>query len=270
MMKNKRGIQFFVAALTLMWFLPCFAGTRVQYVYDNLNRLAWEAYEDGSATVYQYDEVGNRLSRRTYQQLIYANYGSAGLWLWDGSTWSQVNTGGAPTNIIASGPTLYAGYAGTLWQWNGSAWTGINTALPNNMLVSGSILYADYGSAGLWSWNGSAWTRINTVPPNNMLVSGSILYADYGSAGLWTWNGSAWTRINTAPPDHMLVSGSILYAGLRRRRPLVVGWQHLDSDQHCLSEQRIGIEYDLVCELRGEALAVERQHLGTDQYSHSE
>ena len=70
--------------------------------------------------------------------------------------------------------------ASGLYRWNGSAWSKINTVAPAGMAASGRCLYASFAS-GLYSWNGSAWTRINTGPPTSMVASGSVLYADYGA-----------------------------------------------------------------------------------------
>ena len=145
-------------------------------------------------------------------RLLYANYGAAGLWQWDGSAWFRINTG-VPASMVASGTMLYADYgAAGLWQWDGSAWLRINTGDPASMVASGSMLYANYGAAGLWQWNGSAWSKINAGVLAAMVASGTMLYADYGAAGLWKWNGGTWTRINTSAPESMVTSGTMLYA----------------------------------------------------------
>ena len=50
--------------LTVLFVLLFFASpsSAVVYEYDDLNRLVKATYEDGSATEYTYDEVGNRLN----------------------------------------------------------------------------------------------------------------------------------------------------------------------------------------------------------------
>ncbi len=79
-MKNQHGIRRVVVALIFMWFTPCLAGTSVQYVYDDLNRLVWEKYGNGRITVYEQHEVGNHIGRYAVPNLLCANYGASGVW----------------------------------------------------------------------------------------------------------------------------------------------------------------------------------------------
>lgn len=53
--------------LTVLFLLPFFVSSSgaVVYEYDDLNRLVKATYEDGTATEYTYDEVGNRLNMGT-------------------------------------------------------------------------------------------------------------------------------------------------------------------------------------------------------------
>jgi hypothetical protein len=39
----------------------------VKYIYDDLNRLKWAKYEDGTVIEYIYDEVGNREQKVTFR-----------------------------------------------------------------------------------------------------------------------------------------------------------------------------------------------------------
>jgi hypothetical protein len=66
---------------------------------------------------------------------------------------------------------LYADF-GTegIWMWNGSAWNKITPSDPQNMVASGSFLYADFGTEGIWMWNGSAWNKITPSDPQNMVI----------------------------------------------------------------------------------------------------
>jgi hypothetical protein len=108
-------------------------------------------------------------------------------------------------NQPGAGSSVYANYgAAGLWQWNGTAWSQINAGVPASMVAAGSMLYEDNGAAGLWQWNGTAWSRINTAAPASMLAAGSMLYANYGAAGLWQWSGTAWSQINTGIPASMI------------------------------------------------------------------
>jgi hypothetical protein len=134
---------------------------------------------------------------------LFSDFGSLGLWQWNGSAWSQINTL-SPASMVASGSMLYGNFTGYgLWQWNGRAWRLINTLIPESMVASGSILYANFTGYGLWQWNGSAWRLINTLIPASMVASGPILYANFTGYGLWKWDGSAWSQVNTVIPAKM-------------------------------------------------------------------
>jgi len=62
-MKTKRWVQLIAVVLTLTSIIPCFGETiTTRYVYDDLNRLIREEYNDGLLFMYNYDEVGNRSS----------------------------------------------------------------------------------------------------------------------------------------------------------------------------------------------------------------
>jgi subtilisin family serine protease len=143
---------------------------------------------------------------------LYTNFAGYGLYKWDGTAWSQLNTI-VPASMVASGSVLYSNFTGYgLYSWNGTAWTQINTVYPESMVTSGSLLYADFAGYGLYTWNGTTWIQINTVHPASMVASGSVLYANFAGYGLYKYDGSAWSQLNTIVPESMTASGSILYA----------------------------------------------------------
>ncbi len=106
------------------------------------------------------------------------------------------------------GPSpLYGDFgSGGLWVWNGIAWSQVNAVSPNHMVASGLIFYGDFGSGGLWQWDGTAWSEVNTVSPTSMETSDSILYGNFGAGGCWVWNGIAWTQVNAVSPNNMVTS----------------------------------------------------------------
>ena len=143
---------------------------------------------------------------------LYASFTGYGLYHWNGSIWSQLNSV-IPTNMVVSGTDLYASFTGYgLYKWNGSAWTSLTNLIPTNMVVSGTDLYASFTGYGFYKWNGSAWTSLTNLIPTNMVVSGSDLYASFTGSGLYQWNGSAWSQLTSGIPTNMVVSGSDLYA----------------------------------------------------------
>ena len=123
---------------------------------------------------------------------------------------------------LASSP-LYANFSGNgVWMYNGTAWSEVNAVAPSTMVASGSLLYGDFGVGGLWQWNGTAWSEVNAVAPSTMVASGSILYGDFGVGGLWQWNGTAWSEVNAVAPSTMVASGSLLYGDFGVRWPLAM------------------------------------------------
>ncbi len=58
-LKNKALIAIAVFGLIFIPVISSFAETLI-YNYDDLNRLKWVQYGDGTMIEYAYDEVGNR------------------------------------------------------------------------------------------------------------------------------------------------------------------------------------------------------------------
>ncbi|OPY84461.1 MAG: Subtilisin E precursor [Syntrophorhabdus sp. PtaU1.Bin153] len=137
--------------------------------------------------------------------LLYADFGPAGTWMWNGSTWIRL-TPSNPENMAASGLVLYGdfGPAGT-WMGNGSIWSPLTPSNPENMVVSGSSLYGDFGPAGIWMHNESGWSPLTPSNPENMVASGLVLYGDFGPAGIWMHNESGWSPLTPSNPENMAV-----------------------------------------------------------------
>lgn len=62
-MKRKTKAFLTAAVCLLLASLAVHASTIIEYGYDELNRLRIVRFEDGTAMLYTYDDVGNRLSR---------------------------------------------------------------------------------------------------------------------------------------------------------------------------------------------------------------
>jgi len=153
--------------------------------------------------------VSDTFSVTTLTAPLYADYGSAGTWMYNGSIWAML-TPADPQGMAVTGALLYADYgeSGT-WKYDGSSstWTKLTPADPQGMAASGALLYADYGESGTWKYDGSSstWTKLTPADPQGMAASGLLLYADYGSAGTWMYNGSIWTKLSPADPQGIAV-----------------------------------------------------------------
>jgi hypothetical protein len=159
------------------------------------------------------DVYGVFLDTLDTQAPLYADFAGAGIWKWDGSTWSQV-TPNAPTAMAASGSILYGNFSpGGIWKWDGSSWSQVTPNSPTAMAAAGSLLYGNFGTgAGIWKWDGSSWSQVTPNSPTAMAAAGSLLYGNFGTgAGIWKWDGSSWSQVTPNSPTAMAASGSLLY-----------------------------------------------------------
>jgi len=117
---------------------------------------------------------------------IAADFGSAGLWIFDSGTWHQL-TGRDPDNLIscALGPD------------------------------SDKEILVDFGTLGLWKWDFSGypgiWSQLSSVNPQGMFATDddgdgrSEVHVAFGSLGVWRFD----------DPDWVQLSGINPYCGLR-------------------------------------------------------
>jgi len=129
----------------------------------------------------------------------------SGPWTW---TCAGSNGGSAASCSALFSFGLYAdfGSSGT-WLWNGSYWSKLTSSNPENMVASGSLLYADFGSDGTWLYNGSNWGNLTSSNPTKMVASGSLLYADFNPYGIWLYNGSNWNKLTSSNPETWYFQG---------------------------------------------------------------
>jgi hypothetical protein len=172
-----------------------------------------------SAGLYQYDgTTWTQLTGAHPSQMVttasdfYAVFTGLGLYQWNDSTWTRI-TDFAPTTMLSSATALYTTFPGYgLYRWNGAAWTPLTSAIPNSMVSSTSGLYANFAGYGLYQLSDTTWTKITDFAPTLMVTSGSTLYVHFVGYGIFTWNGSSWTHITNFTPTLMVTSGSTLYA----------------------------------------------------------
>ena len=60
--------------------------------------------------------------------------------------------------------TIYGDFGSSgLWKYDGSAWTQLSSANPIHMSSTGSLLYADFGpSYGIYKYNGANWSQLTS------------------------------------------------------------------------------------------------------------
>ena len=104
----------------------------------------------------------------------------------------------------AAGAVLIGDYgSGGIWVYNGSTWGQIATANPDTMVKAGSLLYAKFGGDGIYKWD-DTWSQITRSNPDMMVTSGSTLYGHFGTDGIWVFNGSGWSQITRSNPEDMV------------------------------------------------------------------
>ena len=146
-------------------------------------------------------------------QEIFADLGSAGLWLWDG-TWTS--TSGLNPEAIVAG------------DFDGDG---------------GEELAADFGSSGLGLWDAGAWTQLAGGNPDG-LISAEIdgdaaaeLVVDFDGMGAWAWDSGSWTQLSGANADS-LVAADLNADGRsetsrRRGRPRAVAMGRRSAGPSC-------------------------------------
>ncbi|MEK9156215.1 MAG: fibronectin type III domain-containing protein [Patescibacteria group bacterium] len=180
------------------------------------------------------------------------------------SGWTDADNITGVGSLLLSGSTLYIGTGwstGTadVWSWNGSSWSQIggDTLKSSwasstyegvyNLVTDGTYLYAGLGNSGgdaeVWRYNiatdtwggaliggdGTGWAAATYEAVCDLAVSGSTLYASLcfsaNDAEVWSWNGTTWTQIGGDSVNSswgagyeyarsLLVWGSNLYVGL--------------------------------------------------------
>ncbi|HMD44791.1 MAG TPA: hypothetical protein VKG43_01430 [Acidimicrobiales bacterium] len=131
-------------------------------------------------------------------------------WLWNGSTWTQVNTGSAGcTNACPNSPPARQG-----------GQMAYDPATGQLVLFGGALNPSYYNDT--WTWNGSSWTQADDAgapgctttcpssPPGRQAgamaddpATAQLVYFGGGaSAGnfndTWLWNGSSWSQTDDA------------------------------------------------------------------------
>ncbi|HEY1692345.1 MAG TPA: hypothetical protein VGG39_09290 [Polyangiaceae bacterium] len=126
-------------------------------------------------------------------------------WSWDGTSWTQVSTGGPPprfhasmvglgTSILLFGGDSGAGELGDTWLWDGTSWTQQTGSGPPARAQAGAAAYktsalvfggtqASNPQSDTWLWAGGVWSEQSGAAPPlraGAAVAGTdLLGADY-------------------------------------------------------------------------------------------
>jgi DNA-binding beta-propeller fold protein YncE len=132
-----------------------------------------------------------------------ADFGSNGLYLYDGTSWKGV-AGWDAESMTAWGSRLVADFGNKgIYIYDGASWTGITGWNPENTVAWGDRLAADFGSSGLYVYDGAAWRNIAGWDADRIMTWGDRLAADFGIHGIWVSDGASWTGLTAWNPDDM-------------------------------------------------------------------
>jgi len=134
------------------------------------------------------------------------DFGSIGLYLYDGSSWSKL-TPSNPQHLAVYGNKLVGDFGGVgMWQFDGSSWSRLTTSDADNtgncMVPYGTGLAIDFGGLGLYQYDGSSWNKLTVSDAQHLAVYNNKLVGDFGGVGLWQFDGSSWTRLTTSDADN--------------------------------------------------------------------
>ena len=79
---------------------------------------------------------------------------------------ARISMLGCPMVAYGNGLAVDFGTAG-LYYYNGSSWSQTSTNNPEWLTTYNGNLAADFSTYSLYSYNGSAWSQISTADPDN-------------------------------------------------------------------------------------------------------
>jgi subtilisin family serine protease len=142
----------------------------------------------------------------TYGPDLAVDFGSGGIWDYDGSAWSGL-TSSNPEDLAVYDNKLVGDFGlGGLWEFDGTSWTKLTSSDAENtgncMVAYGTSLVVDFGAGGIWEYDGSSWSRLTLSDLEFLAVYDSKLVGDFGVGGLWELDGSSWTKLNFSDADN--------------------------------------------------------------------
>jgi hypothetical protein len=140
----------------------------------------------------------------SYPGKLIANFPLFGLYLYNGTLWTQLTTNTGVEDLLGVSNGFYADYGNGLWRYSG-AWTMITIFSPNKMASNGNKLLANFPFLGLLEYNDAtaAWAWLSTYDGvEAMLGVSNKAYGDFGSNGLWKYDG-VWTNIAPVDANHI-------------------------------------------------------------------
>jgi cysteine-rich repeat protein len=167
-------------------------------------------------------------------------------WTWDGTNWTQVTTGTAPSaregaamaydplrkrTVLFGGSTgVFGVILGDTWEWDGSTWTQLTPPMSPGQRFLATMNYDPYrqrivlafgrGVGGdfddAWEWDGTTWTRVvttggtgpRTTAMYDTLGNQLVTFGGYSYARALSDTLALQYRTPTAPRETCIVPGA--------------------------------------------------------------
>ena len=146
-------------------------------------------------------DIGAFESKEVLNPELAVDFGTNGLWHYDGSSWSKMTNWNPDDDLAGTGCGLMVDFGGNgLWRNDGTSWSKITDWDAGSGGLAGwsSGLAVDFDGNGLWNFDCSSWTKLTNWDVDDDLAGWSSgLGVDFGANGLWSFNGSSWSRITS-------------------------------------------------------------------------
>jgi hypothetical protein len=166
----------------------------------------------GTAGLYTYD--GSSWSRivrmdasalASFDGKLAVNFPGRGLYTYDGG-WIRITKNDTAQTMIGLGSMLYVEFANGLWAYNGTSFRRLTRWEVSSLATYDNKLAVNFPGHGLYEYDGS-WSRINkNDTAQGMCGVGSILYVDFGATGLYRYDGSSFQRVSTNDCEDMVAA----------------------------------------------------------------
>lgn len=144
---------------------------------------------------------------------VILDYGAQGLWTWESfmGGWAKINDASPEAMVGGISGVAYFDYGSSgLWSYNGAGWRQILAGDPEAIGGSQGRLYVDQGRDGLWLIDASGrLEKLSEANPRSMRASYGAVFLDFGDAGLWRYAPELgqWNRLNDRSPEKVVVDG---------------------------------------------------------------
>lgn len=162
--------RLFYPIIMLMLLVSPVSGASISYFYDDLDRLKAVTFENGKNIVYEYDQIGNMISKTGPQCAAGTSYNSATNWCEALPTCGSGTYSAATNNCVSGGTYAAVMVGGALYdrpvrmasaQYWGSVYAGIIGYTPANTILNVNFSGARAVRFGMQQFDMGDWTPVS-------------------------------------------------------------------------------------------------------------